>query len=288
MADSKSRRGNFRRFFLRGLAVVLPATLTLWVLVQAYLWVDRSIAQPINAGVQTLLVESFTHWNSLPAMLDITPDASTMSLAREALHLAPDDLSSDSEIIHDYYLGLTQSWWSDYPPLHLIGLIIAAIGVYLAGRLVGGLVGRAVYRWLERLITSLPVVKKIYSWIKQVVDFLFRRQDDENAMKFSRVVAVQYPRKGIWAVGFQTGVAMLSMQEKAGSSAITVFVPSSPAPFTGYTITVPKEDTINLPLTVEEAIGFTISGGVLRPPSERMPIDDPANEQLVLEKEDTP
>ncbi len=286
MADSKSGRGNFRRFFLRGLAVVLPATLTLWVLVQAYLWVDRSIAQPINAGVRTLLVESFTYWNGLTETFGITPDSSTMALARETLHLAPDDSSSDTTIIHDYYVGLTQSWWTDYPPLRLIGLVVAAIGVYLAGRLVGGLVGRAVYRWLERLITSLPVVKKIYSWIKQVVDFLFRRQDDERAMKFSRVVAVQYPRKGVWSVGFQTGVAMLSMQEKAGASAITIFIPSSPAPFTGYTITVPKEDTIDLPLTVEEAIGFTISGGVLRPPSQLVPSEDPTSEQLSLKEKD--
>jgi len=182
-------------------------------------------------------------------------------------------VSMDAEIVHDYYVGVTESWWADIPPLRLIGLVIAAIAVYLAGRLVGGLVGRAVYRWLERLITSLPVVKKIYSWIKQVIDFLFRRQEDERAMHFSRVVAVQYPRQGIWSVGFQTGVAMRSMRERAGPTAITIFIPSSPAPFTGYTITVPREDTIPLPLTVEEAIGFTISGGVLRPPSEQLPAE---------------
>jgi uncharacterized membrane protein len=287
MADPKSRRGNFRRFFLRGLAVVLPATLTLWVLVQAYLWVDRSIAQPINAGVQTLLVESFTQWAELPEALGLTPDAAVLLDARKELDLPADDHSMDAAITREYYAGVTSGWWTRFPPLRLIGLIIAGVGVYLAGRLVGGLVGRAVYRWLERFITSLPVVKKIYSWIKQVVDFLFRRQDDENAMKFSRVVAVQYPRKGVWSVGFQTGVAMRSMRDHAGASAITIFIPSSPAPFTGYTITVPKEDTIDLPLTVEEAIGFTISGGVLRPPSELVPVDGVSPEQIVLQKEDS-
>ena len=79
---------------------------------------------------------------------------------------------------------------------------------------------------------------------------------------------VEYPRKGIWAVGFQTGTVLKSLSEHVGTEAITVFIPSSPTPFTGYTITVPKTDTVVLPLTVEEAIGFAISGGVLRPDSE--------------------
>ncbi|MCH2136190.1 MAG: DUF502 domain-containing protein [Phycisphaerales bacterium] len=289
MGDTKSRRGNFRRSFLRGLAVVLPATLTLWVLVQAYLWVDRSIAQPINAGVRALLVELFTHWQGLSTSLGLTPSTQVMEDARRAMELAPTDTSSDSTIISEYYQGVTSEWWSSIPPLRLIGLIIAIIGVYLAGRFVGGLVGRLAYRWLERVITSLPVVKKIYSWIKQVVDFLFRGQEDKQAMKFSRVVAVQYPRKGIWSVGFQTGRVMKSMHPFAGDSAITIFIPSSPTPFTGYTITVPKEDTIDLPLTVEEAIGFTISGGVLRPPSELLPAAEAyeENDQGTVKKEDS-
>jgi uncharacterized membrane protein len=110
------------------------------------------------------------------------------------------------------------------------------------------------------------VIKKIYSWIKQIVDFLFSRQRQK--LEFSTVVAVEYPRRGIWAVGFQTGPALRSISDVLGTESITVFIPSSPTPFTGYTITVPKDSTIELPLTVEEAIGFTISGGVLRPPSQ--------------------
>ena len=284
MGRTSNRRGNFRRFFLRGLAVVLPATLTLWVLVQAYLWVDQSIAQPINAGVRHLLVESFVNWPASAEVFGINPDAQTMDLARQALELAPSDRTQDLQITYDYYHGVTLGWWDAFPPLRLIGLFIAAIGVYLAGRLVGGLVGRAVYRWLERFITSLPVIKKLYSWIKQIVDFLFRGQDGSQSLKFSRVVAVQYPRIGIWSVGFQTGRVLQSMSGKTGTDAITVFIPSSPTPFTGYTITVQRKDTVDLPLTVEEAIGFTISGGVLRPDSELLPS---ANEAPALKEDET-
>lgn len=272
MGSTPSRRGNFRRFFLRGLAVVLPATLTLWVLVQAYLWVDGSIAQPINAGVRQMLVESFVHIPVTAEVFGLVPTDDVMNLGREAAQLHLDDHSQDTSIQQAYYLTMTQTWWDTYPPLSLIGLMIAAIAVYLAGRLVGGWLGRVVYRWLERLITSLPVVRKVYSWIKQVVDFLFRGQDGERVIKFSRVVAVQYPRKGIWAIGFQTGPVLKTLSEKVGTDAITVFIPSSPTPFTGYTITVPKTDTVDLPLTVEEAIGFTISGGVLRPDAEQLPV----------------
>ena len=272
MGSTPSRRGNFRRFFLRGLAVVLPATLTLWVLVQAYLWVDGSIAQPINAGVRQMLVESFVHIPVTAEVFGLVPTDDVMNLGREAAQLHLDDHSQDTSIQQAYYLTMTQTWWDTYPPLRLIGLMIAAIAVYLAGRLVGGWLGRVVYRWLERLITSLPVVRKVYSWIKQVVDFLFRGQDGERVIKFSRVVAVQYPRKGIWAIGFQTGPVLKTLSEKVGTDAITVFIPSSPTPFTGYTITVPKTDTVDLPLTVEEAIGFTISGGVLRPDAEQLPV----------------
>ena len=287
MGSTPSRRGNFRRFFLRGLAVVLPATLTLWVLVQAYLWVDSSIAQPINNGVRQLLVETFVHIPVTAEVFGIEPTDDVMKVAREAANLRLDDHAEDTRIQVEYYVAMTQSWWDTYPPLRLIGLIIAAIAVYLAGRLVGGWLGRVVYRWLERLITSLPVVRKVYSWIKQVVDFLFRGQDGDRAIKFSRVVAVEYPRKGIWSVGFQTGTVLKSLSERVGTDSITVFIPSSPTPFTGYTITVPKSDTVDLPLTVEEAIGFTISGGVLRPDDQQLPsVPIPQVESSTMKEED--
>jgi uncharacterized membrane protein len=133
--------------------------------------------------------------------------------------------------------------------------------VYVAGRLLGGFFGRSLYKRIERLITTLPVFKQVYPYVKQIVDFLF---SDDKPMQFNRVVAVEYPRKGIWSVGFMTGAPLKSVQDRAGKS-VTVFIPSSPTPFTGYTITVSIDDLIELPISVEEAIRFAVSGGVLIP-----------------------
>ncbi len=248
---------------------MLPATLTLWILVQAYLWVNDSIAEPINGGIRYVLIQTFAAWPAMPEYWGITPSVEDIETARTALGLPGGDVSHDADIVFEYRAGVVKSWWANYWPVRLIGLLVAIFAVYLAGRLVGGWVGRASYRQLERAISALPVIKKIYSWVKQIVDFLFSPK--EKAMQFRRVVAVEYPKKGIWSVGFQTGTALRALDDVLGDEAITIFIPSSPTPFTGYTISVPRSSTVELPLTVEEAIGFTISGGVLRPPSQNTP-----------------
>lgn len=266
-ASHSSPAGHFQRFFLRGLAVVLPATVTLWVLVQAYLWIDRSIAEPINRSIRYGIVQLYGYWSGLGEMTGVLPTPEELIDLRIGADLPSDDAAQDSELIFAFQEVVVNSWWDNYFPVRMIGLVVAIAAVYIAGRLVGGLVGRWIYRWFERLLTSLPIIKKIYSWIKQIVDFLFSNQN--KALKFNRVVAVEYPRRGVWSVGFQTGDAMKSIQPRSGDS-ITVFIPSSPTPFTGYTVTIPREDVIELPISVEEAIGFAISGGVLRPPSQRL------------------
>ena len=86
--------------------------------------------------------------------------------------------------------------------------------------------------------------------------------------EFSGVVAVPYPRKGIWSVGLLTGTPMKAIQESAGEEMVTIFIPSSPTPVTGYTITVPRRDIIELALSVDEALRFIISAGVIKPDTE--------------------
>ena len=145
--------------------------------------------------------------------------------------------------------------------MNLLGLLVAAVIVYISGRLVGGWLGRTAYKRIEKIMIAVPVIRKVYPYIKQLVDFLI---NDNETPKFSSVVAVQYPRKGIWSVGFLTGPTLQRLEEEAPNS-VTIFIPSSPTPFTGYTITVPRADTLDLPISVEEAIRFSVSGGVLVP-----------------------
>jgi uncharacterized membrane protein len=111
------------------------------------------------------------------------------------------------------------------------------------------------------LVKRIPVIRAVYSTVKQVTDFLL----SERPMDFSGVVAVQYPRKGIWSLGLSTGGAMKQLQERVPDALVTVFIPSSPTPLTGYVIQAPREDVIELNLTIDEGLRFTISGGVIRP-----------------------
>lgn len=256
---------DFKRFFVRGLAVLLPSVLTLWILVKAYQFIDRTIAQPINAGVRFALGELATRWPPLERV--ILSDSA--AIEEESIRrLVSGEPGATPEVVrHDLVTDGIDLWWSEWAMvLDWIGILVAIVAVYFAGRLVGGFVGRRIHRSLERLIVAVPLFSQLYPSIKRVVDFLF---GDDKPLKFNRVVVVQYPRKGIWSIGLVTGDTMRSIQKEAGES-ITVFIPSSPTPFTGYTITVPRSEAHELPISIDEALLFTISGGVLVPDHETL------------------
>jgi uncharacterized membrane protein len=114
---------------------------------------------------------------------------------------------------------------------------------------------------LEKGFVKLPLVKQVYPYIKQITDFILSRPD----FSFSKVVAIQYPRTGVWSLGLVTGKGIQKIVEAHQREFLTVFVPSSPTPFTGYVIMTAKDETIELDMTVEEALRFTVSGGVITP-----------------------
>ena len=247
MSDPSARTfsADFKRFFLRGLVVLLPTVLTLWIVVKAYQFVDHQIAKPINAGLQLAVVKAARLWEPLQKQFGSA----------------------------DVIAGNVEEWWNDRWYMRFIGLIVAIVAVYIVGRLLGGFFGRQIYRKIETVITTLPIFKQVYPHVKQIVDFLF---SDDKRTKFNRVVMVQYPRKGVWSIGFLTGNTLRSIADRAGD-AVTVFIPSSPTPFTGYTITVPRCEALEVPISVDEALRFTISGGVLVPSHQVIgPEDTPA------------
>ncbi|MFK7961360.1 MAG: DUF502 domain-containing protein [Phycisphaerales bacterium] len=311
MSDQSARTftGDFKRFFLRGLVVLLPSVLTLWIVVKAYQFVDNSVAQPINRSIRLAMVKGSFVYEPLRERFDPSGDAvrselfnriqrgevdnASMITSREMMQSViggdesvgalirmnpslPDRLVSVEEQIR---LRLRREnisqWWQDHWYLDFFGLLVAVIAVYFAGRLLGGFFGRQMYKRIEALITQLPIFKQVYPSVKQIVDFLF---GDEQPIKFNRVVTCEYPRKGIWSVGFLTGDSLRNIENAADDQMVTVFIPSSPTPFTGYTISVPKRETRELPLTVDEAIRFAVSGGVLVP-NHQVPTRslDPAN-----------
>ncbi len=133
--------------------------------------------------------------------------------------------------------------------------------LYLLGRFIAAGVGRIFVTTVEALINRLPVVRNVYSSVKQVTDFIF----SEREIEFNRVVAVQYPRKGIWSVGFVTGESMLDIRSAANEPVLSVLMPTSPMPATGFTVTVSKSETIDLDITIDQAIQFIVSCGVVVP-----------------------
>jgi uncharacterized membrane protein len=116
--------------------------------------------------------------------------------------------------------------------------------------------------WLVRM----PIIRKIYPGAKQVSEFFF----SDKAVEFSRVVAIEFPRKNMWMVGFVTGRGLREISERAGTELLSVFVPFSPAPITGYVVAVPRDEVLDLHITVDEALQYMISAGVVMPPAERV------------------
>ncbi len=169
------------------------------------------------------------------------------------------------QIWHEDEASVDQFW--DDNKIDFIGFPLAIILVYIVGLLVASWVGRIVWRSVEKVLTRVPVIKQIYPSIKQVTDFIIL---NENRASFSRVVIVEYPRKGIWAIGFVTNSGLKSVREVVKEDLLSVFIPSSPTPVTGYTITVRRDEVIDLSMSIEEALRFTVSGGVILPTTEAL------------------
>jgi uncharacterized membrane protein len=130
--------------------------------------------------------------------------------------------------------------------------------------MLASVVGKALWAMVEKSIMNTPFLKQVYPYIKQVTDFIFTPEDEKKSM-FSRVVAVEYPRKGIWTIGLVTGPGPEKVNRKTDKDLVSILIPTSPTPFTGFVIMVPKEDTIDMDINIEEALRFTISAGVITP-----------------------
>jgi uncharacterized membrane protein len=143
------------------------------------------------------------------------------------------------------------------------GFLLALLGVCIVGALLASVVGKTLWRMIEKFIMNTPVLRGIYPYVKQVTDFLLTQEDQ--AQLFKRVVAIEYPRKGIWSIGFVTGSGMERVSDSIREEMVTVLIPTSPTPLTGFVVMVPKKKTIDVGMTVEEAFRFIVTGGVVAP-----------------------
>ena len=157
---------------------------------------------------------------------------------------------------------------ADFRPESVLGFRIPGLGILLTvtlllvtGFLAANLIGRRLVALWESVLGRIPLVNKIYSGAKQVSETLF--SDKTNA--FRKVLLVEYPRRDAWSLAFLTSEDLEEIQAKTGKEVLSVFVPTTPNPTSGFLIAIPKEDAVELDMTVEEAFRMIISLGVLVP-----------------------
>lgn len=161
-----------------------------------------------------------------------------------------------------------------------LGVILAVIVLIVTGLLAANFVGRAFVGAGESLMERIPFVRAVYSAAKSFAEIVF----SDSSQSFKKVILIEYPRKGIYSLAFQTAADLGEVQDRTGEAVICCFVPTTPNPTSGLTLIVPKKDVIVLDMEIDEALKMIISLGVVVPTwrSDRMrelPFEDPVDNQ---------
>jgi uncharacterized membrane protein len=159
-----------------------------------------------------------------------------------------------------------------YQPDQLFGIHIPGLGVILSvvivlgtGVIVANLFGRKMVVLWEAFLARIPLIRSIYSSVKQIVETLFSAK----GQAFKRVLLVEYPRKRMWTLAFQSSADVGEAQFKTGEEVVNVFIPTTPNPTSGFFIMLPQSDVVNLDMSVDEGLRMIISAGVVVPPWEK-------------------
>ncbi len=167
-------------------------------------------------------------------------------------------------------------------PLPGLGILISAFVIITTGLVVTNLAGRKMISLGEKLLDRIPLVRSIYSAVKQVTQTII--SSDKNS--FRQVVLIQYPRQDAWTLAFQTGDTMPDFNTLTGKELLTVFVPTTPNPTSGFILMLPKDEVILLDIDVEDALKFIMSLGVVTPGSDSRRFSKVVNLDLsTLQKE---
>ena len=147
-----------------------------------------------------------------------------------------------------------------------LGVVVFLLFTTFVGWIAKGFLGRSLIRVGENLVRRMPVVRSIYSGVKQIAETVFAQSD----RSFEKACLIEYPRKGIWAVGFISTEAKGEVKYKAKSNSdlLSVFVPTTPNPTSGFMLFFPRNDVIELEMSIEDAAKLVISAGLVYPPYE--------------------
>ncbi|QDU57742.1 DUF502 domain-containing protein [Aeoliella mucimassa] len=273
----------FRRAVLRGLAVLLPPLLTIVI----FVWVGNTVItymlEPMEQVARGTLLRYATDIQPRNAAAELVQDSNAnynTYLIGDELYAKADDGkyvpvpvydkvesvvgragSKEASEIYEAYID-EEYLQREYVIPVFLGVLVLVL--YLLGKFLAAGVGRFLWSQMESLIKRLPLVSNVYSSVKQVTDFMF----SDTELKATRVVAIEYPRRGIWTLAMVTGESFLDIRAAANEPVLSVLVPTSPMPFTGFTMTVRKSETIDLDITIDQALQFIVSCGVVVPPHQ--------------------
>ncbi|WP_235908448.1 DUF502 domain-containing protein [Roseiconus nitratireducens] len=284
-----SRFAHFRSFVFRGLGVVLPPLLTILVLIWAWNTIESYVLRPVESFARMGLVwyaeSQDGTLTQVPASAVPNDDGSFQYGSYRYVpdptgrRYLPEFVVQTVEENANYFdedapkLVSAKAYWNRYIQLEWmprrlvvpVFLIVFLTILYFLGRLFTFGLGRWFFHNFDSAILRIPIVNKVYGSVKQVTDFAF----SEREIEFNNVVAIQYPSKGIWSIGFVTGNGIGQIADATGEPMLSVLMPTSPMPMTGFTVTVKKSEAIDVDMTIDEAIQFVVSCGVVVPPSQR-------------------
>lgn len=149
-----------------------------------------------------------------------------------------------------------------------IGVILSVAIVFGTGALIANILGAKLWAWAEEQLDRIPLIRSLYGGTKKLAETLF----SENSSSFKKVVLVEWPRTGTWAIGFQAGEPIPEVITHTGEDLIAVFVPTAPLPTSGYLMQLPRTSVTVLDMTIEEAMRYIVSLGVAVPAATAEPL----------------
>jgi len=159
-----------------------------------------------------------------------------------------------------------------------VGLTVPLLCILLIGLMARNIVGRWLLDVGEQLLQAIPLAGAVYKTLKQLLETLLK---DTNG-KFRRVILVEYPRQGVWAIAFVTGTLSNEIQSHLARPMLSVFIPKTPNPTTGWYAIIPEDEVVNLTMSVENAFKIVISGGIVSPNTLIPPLVLPKERQVEL------
>jgi len=278
----------FRGAVLRGLGVVLPPLLTIVI----FLWIGGTVQsyvlEPVTALAQRLVLlavadilpEEDLPWSERGKTNPVV-DGTTYQRLEDGeyvpkavydivkYHPGDEGLPKTPSQVYRIYIRLT--YLRPYVVIPAFILFFALL-LYLLGKFMAAGIGRFFMSLFEGAIRRVPLVRNVYSSVKQVSGFVL----NDREMQVSRVVAVEYPRKGIWQLGLVTGPGLPDIEAMIGEQCLAVLVCTSPMPMAGFTITVRRSECLDLNISLDQAIQFIVSCGVVGPRAMAHIVAEPA------------